>query len=210
MNVTTIELDKEIAIQKYKEYLGVNKRQKAKEYSAARRAYRALSKGLKVIDIYAAFEKTGLKSDGSPKLAIVRADAKTVYFTKEDEGAGRFKHVSPRVWGKQSFKFDVNLPVGTFPEWERTEPLPNSNWMVIKQKELETNVPFVPAHIAVPGKLENYYILFEVMQWKATASVKDPYLLQRLNDNTFIVLAEWDLTEVEKVVMRGQGDGNAT
>lgn len=206
MNVTTIEVDKETAVQKYKEYLEANKKRASKEYSAARRAYRALSKGLKVIDIYQAFEKTGKKADDTPKLAIVRADSKEVYFTKEASGGGVFRRNNPTDWSTRNSTIDtVRLPVGTFKDWEGELSQPNNpqSWVRIKDKELVTNVPFIPAHITVPGKLENYYILFEVNQWKTTAKVKDPYLLQRLNANTFVVLAEWDVTDVEAIIMRG-------
>lgn len=207
MNVSTIELDKEAAKEKYKEYLLATKKQKSKEYSAVRRAYRALSKGLKVIDIYAAFEKTGIKADGSgPKLALVRADAKTVYFTKLENGRGEFRRTAPQSWGNQPAP-DLILPAETFPTWETQlvgVTANSSGWRQIKNPQIETNVPFIPAHIVVPGKLENYYILFEVNQWKRTAKVRDPYLLQRLNENTFVVLAEWDVSPVEAIVMRGQ------
>lgn len=206
MNVATIELEKDVALEKYKQYLEASKKQKSKEYSATRRAYRALSKGLKVIDIYRAFEKTGLKTDGTPKLAIVRADSKEVYFTKQANGAGRFKRTEPRGWGNQETVSEVRLPEGTFPEWEveMVGASPTSRgWQRIKNPELVTNVPFIPAHVVIPGKLENYFILFEVDKWRRNVAVKDPYLLQRLNDNTFVVLAEWDVSDVEAIVMRG-------
>lgn len=208
MNVAVISVDKKVATEKYKEYLVASKKHKSREYSAARRAYRALSKGLKVIDIYAAFEKTQVKPDGSgPKLAIVRADAKEVHFIKEENGAGRFQRTEPHSWGNQPIADRVNLPAGTFPEWE-TEIVGASatsrGWTRVKDPELVTNVPFIPAHIFVPGALENYYILFEVDKWKKNVKVKDPYLLQRLNDNTFVVLAEWDVTDVEASIMRAR------
>lgn len=200
MNVATIEMDAEQAAAKYKEYLEGSKKQKSKEYSAARRAYRALSKGLKVIDIYAAFEKTGIKTDSSgPKLAIVRADAKEVIFVKSRDGGGRFCIPNSRAWNQPESVSDVVIPNGTFPNWEM---MPNSTWQV-KDEQITTNVPFVPAHIAVPSKLENYYILFEVNAWKRRQRVRDPYLLQRLNDNTFVVLAEWDVSPVEAIIGRG-------
>lgn len=206
MNVTTIELSKEEATKKYKEYLEANKRQKSKEYSAARRAYRALSKGLKVIDIYDAFKRTGLKSDGRPKLAIIRADAKVAYFEKLADGAGRFTIDDPKSWNSHPrYASDVVLPENTFKDWELIDPLKGFGaWNNVIDKDSQTNVPFIPAHIAVPGKLENYYILFEVSEWRTVAKVRDPYLLQRLNANTFIVLSEWDVSPVEAIVMRGQ------
>lgn len=202
MNVSTIQMDAEQAQEKYKEYLAASKNIKSKEYSAARRAYRAMSKGLKVIDIYAAFEKTGAKSDGSgPKLAIVRADSKEVVFIKGRSGSGRFCRPDDRSWGQPKVKADdVVLPASTFPDWPLTNP--QQAWS-IKDELVSTNVPFVPAHIVIPGKPENYFILFEVNAWKAHRPTKDPYLLQRLNENTFVVLAEWDVSPVEAIVMRG-------
>lgn len=200
MNVATVQMDAEQAQAKYKEYLEASKKQRSKEYSAARRAYRALSKGLKVIDIYAAFERTGVKNDNSgPKLAIVQADAKEVIFIKSRNGGGRFCRPDARSWTQPEKVSDVVIPDGTFPNWEM---MPNSTWQV-KDETLTTNVPFVPAHIAVPGQMQNYYILFEVDTWRKRQKVRDPYLLQRLNDNTFIVLAEWDVSPVEGIVMRG-------
>ena len=53
------------------------------------------------------------------------------------------------------------------------------------------------------GKLDNYYILFEVVQWDDVPVAADPYLLKRINANAFVVLAEWDVTVVEQAVMRG-------
>jgi hypothetical protein len=200
MNVSAIELPKEAAKQKYKEYLEASKRIKSKEYSAARRAYRALSKGLKVIDIWAAFEKTGVKADGSgPKLAIVRADAKEVLFIKGRDGSGRFCIPADRSWNQRETASDVQLPAGTFPNWPTSAP--NKTWDIVDQ-QIVTNVPFVPAHIVMPGKPENYYILFEVNKWFRRQKVRDPYLLQRLSNNTFVVLAEWDVSPVEAIVMR--------
>lgn len=200
MNVATIELDKETATARYKEYLATNRKLKSKEYSAARRAYRALSKGLKVIDIYAAFEKTGVKNDGSgPKLAIVRADAKEVIFIKGRDGSGRFCVPEQRSWRQPEKVSDVVMPAGVFPPWAID---PGTRWQLLDET-VSTNVPFVPPHIEVAGAMQNYYILFEVEAWKKHRKVKDPYLLQRLNNNTFVVLAEWDVSPVEAIIGRG-------
>jgi hypothetical protein len=198
MDVSKIEVDVELAKQKYKEYLEAVKLRKSKEYNAVRRAYRALSKGYKLLDIYKAFEETGLGVDGRPKIAIVRANAKQVYFTKVRNGAARFSLHAPNIWQRHETKSDVNLPEGIFSNWPTA---PKEVWNIV-DRESVTNVPIIPAHITVPHSLENYYILFEVDKWSRISSTKDPFLLQRLNDNTFIILAEWDVSEVEAVVMR--------
>lgn len=202
MNVAVIKVDEKEALEKYKQYLNATKKQYGRQYTAARRAYRALSKGLKVIDIYAAFEKTGKKSDDSPKLAIVRADARQVFFTKLPNGAGCFKRQDPFGWSSKRTNDEVELPEGTFKNWQPGIPSATNRWSHILNANIVTNVPFIPAHIFIPGEPENYHILFEVDQWKRHAKVRDPYLLQRLNDNTFVVLAEWDVSPVEASIMR--------
>lgn len=207
MEVATLsantDAEKELAKAKYKEYLEAVKARKSQEYNALRRAYRALSKGYKVIDIYKAFEDTGLGADGRPKIAIIRADAKLAYFSKERGGGGRFSINAPS-WNRRNTKDDVALPAGVFSDW----PTGAGAWD-IKDPNASTNVPIIPAHITIPGKLENYYILFEVDKWSTFTATKDPFLLQRLSENTFVVLAEWDVSEVEAVVMRGAAQGAA-
>jgi hypothetical protein len=79
-------------------------------------------------------------------------------------------------------------------------------WVV--RQEIEADVPTVPAHLLPEGKLDNYYILWKVQEWRLSRTSAvfrkgDPFLLRRVNDNAFIVLAEWDLTEVEQAVIRG-------
>ena len=49
-----------------------------------------------------------------------------------------------------------------------------------------------------------YFVLFEVAEWNEVPVAKDPYLLKRINANAFVVLAEWDVSEVELAVMRGR------
>ncbi len=204
MNVAVIEVDKEEAKKKYQEYLEVTKKRASRHYSYLKRAYRAASKGYKVIDIYQAFEKTGLKANGTPKLAVVRADARVAYFHKRENGAGIFsRHQTVPNWGTQEWKTNIDLPVGTFPNWvDKDGHVISSFWS--NDRGIQTNVPFIPAHLLPDKPLENYYILFEVDKWSPVAKVKDPYLLERINDNTFIVLAEWDVTDVEAIVMRGR------
>ncbi len=203
MNVTTVEMDPESADAKYKEYLEATKTRKEEYLHDLKKVYKALKDGKKVIDIYEAFKDTGVDDDGNPKLAISRADQKECYFHKEDEGAGLFNESR---WGSDERKIDVRLPGDTFEEW-KTERR-SANWETIKQRDIVTNVPLVPAHLLPPGHLKNYYLLWEVDEWKdatksSTAAVGDPFLLRRVNANTFIIFAAWDLTDVEKIVMRG-------
>lgn len=189
----------------YAEYLETVKTRKEKYLEDLKQVYYHLSKGHKVLDIYEVFKKSGVNKDGEPNLAICRADLKKVVFAKRPIGSGRFSDGS---W--KSHEADISLPSETFSEWKTTKA--TESWRkdqdIVSRPDIEADVPIVPAHLLPEGKLDNYYILWEVMEWRLPKSSAvfrkgDPFLLKRVNDNAFIVLAEWDLTEVEQAVIRG-------
>jgi hypothetical protein len=200
MDVKTISMSENEAEDIYKQYLEVVKTRKEKYLKDLKKVYHALKNGKKVIDIYEAFKKTGVKEDGNPKLAIAQAHLGIVQFDKEVGGGGIFGEASN--WRKERV-IDVRLPGNTF-DWKTSEGKMAERWTEISNPTIRTNVPLIPAHLLPEGKLENYYILWEVDEWKTIAKAVDPFLLKRINANTFIVLAEWDLTEVEQIVMRGE------
>lgn len=200
MDLAKVELSAEDAEAQYKTYLEIVKVRKEKQYEDLKKVYRALKNGYKVIDIFKAFEDTGVNENGDPKLAIAQADKRTVFFQKTLGGGGRFSNDS-NSW--KEYVTDVELPGGLLPEWTMADESKGRSTWNIKDRSLQTNVPLIPGHLLPDGKLDGYYILFEVDQWSPIAPVDDPYLLKRINANTFIVLAEWDVTDVEKIVMRG-------
>jgi hypothetical protein len=199
MDINTISMSEQEAKESYKSYVEAVKTRKEKYLEDLKKVYLALSQGKKVIDIFEAFKVTGVNEEGDPKLAISLADKREVRFRKESEGGGWFSE--DNAWKEKVA--DVRLPTNTFPKW-RTEKVENASWRRIKRPNITTNVPIVPAHLLPEGSLERYYLLWEVEEWKAQAIVKDPFLLRRVNANTFIVFAAWDLTPVEQTVMRGR------
>ncbi len=202
MDVKTVSMPESEAEKHYKEYLEVVKTRKEKHLEDLKKVYKALKDGKKIIDIYDAFKKTGVGEDGSPKLAITQAHRKQAGFRKEAGGGGIFSSRTTG-WNWQERVIDVRLPAETFPEWkDKKGEVPNYA-SEIERRDIVTKAPIVPAHLMPQGKLENYYLLWEVDEWTAITKAVDPFLLRRINANTFIVLASWDLTEVEQIVMRG-------
>jgi hypothetical protein len=59
-------------------------------------------------------------------------------------------------------------------------------------------VPIIPAPIRPTRRLDQYHILWEA-DWQAAPT--DPILLQKLTGNLFVILAAWDLTELERAVL---------
>jgi len=165
-----------------------------------KKVYGHLRHGKKIIDIYESFKKAGLNEAGDPKLAICRADAKTCFLSKRDEGGAVFsiseiwRHDPPR----KTYN-DVALPEGSF-TWKKND------YGSILNPECETLVPIIPARILVAEVkvlLKNFHILWEVEEWKPIPP-KDPILLKQLTPNLFGVLATWDLTKLERAVIRGR------
>ena len=79
MNVA--ELTDDRAQARYKLYLeACRHRPRNREDEQLKRAYRALSRGYRVIDLYASIEQGGRFETGYPKLAIARADGRSVRY----------------------------------------------------------------------------------------------------------------------------------
>lgn len=192
----------EEAKEHYKTYAELVKTRKEKYLEDLKKTYYHLSKEHKVLDIFEVFKQSGVNEQGEPKLAIAPASAKTIILEKSELGAANF--TAHDRWSS-AWKSDVSLPSGTFPEFHKEK----MSWggMGIVRQTIESLVPVVPAHLVPEGSLENYYTLFEVKEWfeprKASYSKGDPYLLKRINNNAFVVLAEWDVTDLEVAILRG-------
>jgi hypothetical protein len=130
-------------------------------------------------------------------LAIVRTDSKECYFHKRRKGGGLFTMKANDYGANAS---DILLPHKTFPEWVTEK----SSWGSdeIKNPTLKTSVPIVPARFLPNGRLERYYILWEVEDWEEVP--KDPILLKRITKNLFVALAFWNLTPLERALIRGR------
>src|SRR3990167_4201987 len=206
MNTPTLQMDKEEAKKHYKEYLEAVKTRKEKYLEELKSVYYHLSKGERILDIYEVFKQSGVNEEGEPKLGIVRADAKKCVFHKQPLGAGRFSESIN--WQDQEVpaRFDVVLPSNTFLEWktqEKPADVESWNFETIIRRNVSTKTPICPPHLLPDGALDNYYILFEVEKWNEVPVAKDPFLLKRINANAFLILSEWDLTEIEQAVIRG-------
>jgi hypothetical protein len=190
----------------YKEELRYGKTQFNKDMLSL---YAHMKHGGKVIDLWEAMKLAGLNEQGDPKLAIVRADCKRVRFNRDLDATmvnGKWKIVN----NGGSFLFqkenryhdwvtDVHIPKEFF-EWPKDQ---NGEYI---RRTVETITPIIPAKIMNPlrsHKLQNYHILWEVDAWEPIPP-RDPMLLKRITPNMFCVLATWNLTELERAVIRGR------
>jgi len=169
--------------------------------------YGHLRHGKKIVDIYESFKKAGLNKDGDPRLAICRADGKQCFCLKVEDGSAIFSMKRLDRWNRTPRKTygDVRLPSGIFQWLPKDSTLPVSMYN-IKNQVVQCLVPIIPAKILVKevrASLRNFHVLWEVEEWKPVPP-KDPILLKRLTPNLFGVLATWDLTPLERAIIRGR------
>lgn len=183
MELATINIPRHQARAAYREYKAALKQQHSTEDEMMMRAYKAIARGEKVLNIVAAFQAAGLDEYGRPKLAIARADAQRIHFSP----AWRSGVFSINMWHRvnESKSNYVRLPEGCYTS------------EVIKNR-ITAIVPSVPPQYRPHGKLSGYHLLWEP-DWKEPP--KDPILLKQLSGYLFAVLAVWDLTDVERAVL---------
>lgn len=200
MDITPFVLDRKEAYKLWKEYVSVCKgNPKDKFLEDMKKVYHQLKCGQKVIDIYTVFQRSGLNFNGEPRLAIARATTKTITCFYRYDGQVIFIDKFDK-WSNRHWKEIDSIRIKKiFPEIPREKQQQYQS-----EIKLEAPVPSIPASLRPKGKLgNNYYILWEVEKWTRIPP-RDPYLLRRLTENMFVVVAGWKLTELERAVMKGR------
>lgn len=198
IHLEEISQAREIATIKWREYRQAIKNTNNDNYKDLAKAYNQLKNGRKLIDIAKVIQKGGVdKNTLHPKLAIAQAKSTEIRCEYSKNGSVNFINKNKR-WEWHPQKSDVSL-INCLPI------IPDSIFenQFEHSFRLKAPVPLIPPS-ALPKKITNdYYILWEVDVWKKIPPT-DPYLLKRITNNLFVVLAGWDLTEIEKAVMSGR------
>jgi len=152
-------------------------------------AYQKLAQGKLVIKALESIKTAGVNDQGLPKLAIARADAEVCRLLVRGSSGEAVMYTGDNTSShgpSNSVRF--NFPSGTFPESIR-------GW-----HNAQAIVPSAPLHLRPKRAMQNYHILWEAEWTKAPPN--DPFLLRRLGKgDLWLVLAMWDLTEVEKAAL---------
>lgn len=141
--------------------------------------YKRIAQGKTVIRALESIRVAGLDAEGLPRLAIARADLQTCWWHPLQNRCS-FGERSPRSRSRKI----VDM------EW------PGLN---VNRWQAEAVVPIIPVHLRPKRGLQNYHILWEA-EWTKRYPV-DPFLLRRFGGDAWLVVAAWDLTEVERAVM---------
>lgn len=182
MQVAEVKVDRKVA----RDFLKIYRSHRDKHTPIDReimKAYYAISRGRVVIQAFESIRRAGYDANGFPKLAIVRADAKLCYYRGSKHG-GTF---SMDQWSRSN-ETRRTLDI----RWNEERPQAD-------QKYGQAAVPLIPVHLRPKAELSNYYILWEA-EWKRIPP-KDPMLLVRMAGDMWLVVAAWDLTDVERAAM---------
>lgn len=188
MEVTKVVVSRPKARELYREYKKHVHYQEPMD-AEIQRAYQLISQGRVVIQAIESIKRAGLDDDAMPKLAIARADQTKCHLELWGDGSARFE---PDRWGRGGRTMTFNMPADFFPR--RPAGARGAG---------DAMVPIVPIHLRPKRGLANYSILWEAV-WQRVPP-RDPYLLRRIGRaDLWLVVAAWDLTEVERAVMAGR------
>lgn len=158
-----------------------------------RRAYQLIAQGRMVIKALESITAAGLNEQHLPKLAIVRADMTLCHFRGHQDGSAVFfdPDAGGVNWnpGRESHSRVVRFPAGSFPGVGGAAGYQH-----------EAIVPAIPIDKRPKRGLQNYHILWEA-EWTRIIPI-DPMLLRRIGKgDMWLVVAAWDLTEVERAAL---------
>lgn len=161
------------------------------------RLYRALARGRRILDLYQTIGKAGCGDHFLPRLAIARADWRMVRFSCGKYATDVFFSDNGMRPGQAQFCMKrYLLPRTALPF------LPPRNVDTTKDITAFAAVPEIPPRLR-PSDLSLYAILWDA-KWLPAAPA-DPLLLKPLDrrGQFWGIVAGWDLTPLEKAVVRG-------
>lgn len=197
MNVELLQMDPAEAERRLEEYRRHRRTAADTEYQRARDAYAELAKGTPLLTLSSAIGNAPRDEKGRPRLAIARADRRQVHFFRDYYERRRwlFNTLAARADSRQARLRLTDLAIAVeAPADAPTDP-----------RDGFALVPIVPPAVLGNRSLKAHFILWEVEAWAdsrigASPDV-DPYLLRRIADDLFAVVGEWELTDVERMVM---------
>lgn len=195
MNVPLLQMPVDLAQAKYEQYkAALADRQATEEDAQILLGYKALAAGKQLLDLRAVFRTCPIDAKGLPRLAIARASWRWCVFNLTQQfgifaKSDSFAYVP--TWKPTRPHGHIRVPASSMPKG------------LTSKNAARALVPIIPAQIRPKTKdLSRYYVLFEA-EWEPIPP-KDPLLLSRLSGSLYVILAAWDLTELERAVLAGR------
>lgn len=196
MKVETLQVERDTARELFEKY-----QEHREGYTDADREiasiYKQIAAGRTVIRAFESIRAAGCDERGLPKLAICPAHMAECWYRVGSPETER-GHVE---FGKRSARGREKKEVVRMP-WPF---VPKIQQQGSRYWDYVATVPLVPVHLRPKHALHNYHILWEA-EWTGRYPI-DPYLLRRFGGDAWLVLAAWDLTDVERAVMSSRLQG---
>lgn len=158
------------------------------------KAYRLMKQGKRVLNLYETFRKAGCNTEGLPRLAIAPARATEIFL--HYKGAN-WQHVwfSMERWReKGSYRGQfVAIPKENVPGIQPHNP---ADWKEFPRAV----VPQIPPKYR-PSDLYPFFLLWDA-KWEAAKAPIDPILLKKIGGPLYLVVAAWDLTPLERSLLK--------
>lgn len=191
MKVEQLQVDPVKAYEYWRKYQSHVHRQTPADAEIAA-IYKRIAQGKTVIRALESIRTAGLGADGCPKLAIAPAHMTTAWWRILRDSC---------TFGKRYPNSRDRLEVVRM-DWPGIEAEHLRSARGRHQWAWGATVPLIPVHLRPKRGLQNYHILWEA-EWTQRYPV-DPYLLRRFGGDAWLVVAAWDLTDVERAVMSSQ------
>jgi hypothetical protein len=212
MELTTIDMDRTEARKAFLEYRNAVRERHTEEDAQIMRGYRELANGRQLISLTETIRAGGTvdkvvrlrggdeRTTVLPALAVCRADLEWVWLQMQSHNGDVV--FLPSV-GYQGRRDRFRIP-DLRPEAKR---LGNSDaeWRW-SRSAWRAMVPNIPPGLRPTTHLRNFHILWEA-EWALYTPPRppgDPALLKRIGGDLFAVLAVWDLTPLEQLVLAGR------
>lgn len=190
MKLETIEMPRNEAREAFLHYRRAVRERRNTEDEAIMRGYKALAMGKRIINIRETLLAGGFDDLHRPRLALARADAKSCLVQSFWDGDLRFYADVQNPWNAKKADTRSYRQLRTWPDEQR-----------FHVAEARAIVPIVPPQLRPAHALTGYDVLWEA-EWRRMAPV-DPALLKHLGGDLYVVVATWDLTELERTVITG-------
>jgi hypothetical protein len=164
--------------------------------------YKAAQAGDKLIELSSAIHRGGYHPNGLPRLAVARAGSRVCWAAMRSMVTGSVVHsveICYADWQNAATQHVVGVRPHTV-----TVQLPLSTQVWAQGTTMVPPIPprFRPKRALIGPDLGAYHVLWEVEQWTMTPS-RDPALIQHVAGDVWKVLAEWDLTPLERAAITG-------
>ena len=162
------------------------------------RTYQLLSRGNVIIRAIESIKTAGVNEKALPRLALAPATATACHIQRQRDGS-MIMGPNDDFWRarKNQYRFPeetFTFPYGSFPPapWQKDGRDYRSAHRAL--------LPIIPVDLRPRRALENYHVLWEA-EWERIPP-RDPYLLRRIGKaDLWLVVAHWDLTEVERAAL---------